>query len=414
MVDCGSTTAISAIRSRKKSCSATNASSSRRGSGRASGRARRSSRVDPLRAARPAPRRVGGRTPRQKRKASAACSTSMPSPSRADRAVAARPGEEAGAAGPYIMSSASAPGRSTRGRRPAPRRRRGCWRVALTTTSKPGRHRPAQRRRSTVAVLRRPAAAWRCDQRRRRLVSVRLATTSSAGPASSSGPSTPAAPPPAPISSTSRAAQRRRRRCATMSAHQADAVGVVAGPAVGVEAQRSCRPAPARRAACARLASATASNLNGTVTLQPAPPPAREARARRRRSRRAAPGAGRSSAPGRSARANAHGSTATGCARPGCRIDAVAVHRRQLASAAARSACVSSVSSRVKREARGDHELVGLACASPSLKRPKAPLRATMATARRSSTFDARAAHDLGARGPGRRSRRSRIMVSSP
>src|SRR5207253_7749194 len=53
---------------------------------------------------------LGGRTPRQTRKASAACSTSMPRPSRATAPLSAAQATKPAAAGPYIRSQASAPG----------------------------------------------------------------------------------------------------------------------------------------------------------------------------------------------------------------------------------------------------------------------------------------------------------------
>ena len=56
---------------------------------------------------------VSGRTPRQRKKASAACSTSMPRPSRPRAPCASAQAMKPCAAGPYIMSSASAPGAST-------------------------------------------------------------------------------------------------------------------------------------------------------------------------------------------------------------------------------------------------------------------------------------------------------------
>ena len=58
---------------------------------------------------------VSGRTPRHRAKDSAACSTSMPSPSRAMAPWARAQSRKACAAGPYIMSSARLPGWSTSG-----------------------------------------------------------------------------------------------------------------------------------------------------------------------------------------------------------------------------------------------------------------------------------------------------------
>ena len=55
----------------------------------------------------------GGRTPRQMTKASAACSTSMPRPSRGVAPCSRAQSMKPAAAGPYIMSIASAPGLST-------------------------------------------------------------------------------------------------------------------------------------------------------------------------------------------------------------------------------------------------------------------------------------------------------------
>ena len=189
-------------------------------------------------------------------------------PGRRGRARRARSAQSRNgcAAGPYIMSSASDARRQHAGRPPARRRRARLLAVALTTTSKAApqsaRRRAAQRdarRRRQRAHAARPAPAP-CG-------SVRLATVSSSGRACSSGPSAPAAAPPAPISSTRRPASdtpalrsmsRTRPMPSVLSASQPSA------------SKRSVLAAPASVArSVQRDARRGASNLNGTVTLQP-------------------------------------------------------------------------------------------------------------------------------------------------
>ena len=168
----------------------------------------------------------------------------------APRAVRRGPAEEAPAAGaPYIMSSASVPGFSTARRD----RNRGALQAAGGRVDDdvegPHRSRPAKR---SAAVPRRPAR--RRDGARpvpAPSARVRFATTIRAGRASSSGPSTPAAAPPAPSSSTPAAGQRDAG-IALDVAHQADAVGVVAEPAVGRRSAACCRPRPGARARVCR------------------------------------------------------------------------------------------------------------------------------------------------------------------
>ena len=109
-----------------------------------------------------------------------------------------------------------------------------------------------------------PALAW-----------VRLATTIRRGRASIKGPSTPAAAPPAPISSTSRPA---RSTPALRAMSLTRPTPSVLSAKTSSPSKRSVLQACA---SCARgvscVASGAASNLKGTVTLQPLPPSARNA-----------------------------------------------------------------------------------------------------------------------------------------
>ncbi len=102
VVDSGSITAMAAMRATKNSCSASSASST-------SMHQRSAPRMPQAPAAMAARSSCstgadGGRTPRQSRNASAACSTSMPSPSRAVAPWAVAQSRKGCAAGPYIMS----------------------------------------------------------------------------------------------------------------------------------------------------------------------------------------------------------------------------------------------------------------------------------------------------------------------
>ena len=149
--------------------------------------------------------------------------------------------------------------------------------VALTTTSKRPGHRVEPRCRQRDAMLARPGRHGGRSVQGRALAACGWPRRCRRGRASISGPSTPAAAPPAPISSRSRPGERhagvalrcrspgRRRRCCRRRSRRR-------------RSARCCRPAPAGRARDRRVASAAASNLNGTVTLQPLPPSARKAR----------------------------------------------------------------------------------------------------------------------------------------
>lgn len=174
------------------------------------------------------------------------------------------------------MSSASAPGRSTAAATgtPAPAR---LLAVPLMTTSNAAPA-SASGRTASATPCRAASAAWRSASASA-LSSVRLTSTSSAGAASIRGPSTPAAAPPAPISSTRRPASvtpaltvmsRTSPAPSVLSHHQPPS------------ASASKRSVLAASASCARgvrrAASCQASNLNGTVTLQPHPPAAANAR----------------------------------------------------------------------------------------------------------------------------------------
>ena len=194
-----------------------------------------------------APGAFGGRTPRQRKNDSAACSTSMPRPSRGARPGLARRGEERGLAPVdhlvrerrlWIRREAEAA--EPRPTSPAE--------VALMTTSNahrralrsctPRRRRSARRARSLAAP---------CDWRR----------PGDRAPASSSAPITPCAAPPAPSSRTLRPcsghaeivrgrAPARRRRCCRRSRSSKTSVFTTRGKpgALADVARRARRPAP--------------------------------------------------------------------------------------------------------------------------------------------------------------------------
>ena len=193
---------------------------------------------------------VSGRTPRQSSNASAACSTSMPRPSRPRAPCAAAQARKPWRSGPVHHVEGQRAwcehaGRYRHGR--ALQAAGGGVDDDIEAAAAPESDAAAARR----AVAPRRAVAF--DQRAAPWRSVRLATTSSAGRAASKGPSTPAAAPPAPISST-RARAARRRRCAR------------------------CR-APGRRRRCCRRASRSASKRS--VLQACAPPRALAERVRR-------------------------------------------------------------------------------------------------------------------------------------
>ena len=295
MVDCGSTTSISATRRRKYSCSASADTSDqhqqarRRAATRSlvsfrlrtAGRALRAagSSLGILRAAqcgipsgrpgvlmrqdsaahgpRAAPARCpGARRARSKRlrpPARPAC-PARHAPVRRARSPSRR---NARAAGPYIMSSASAPSRSTLGATGmAPPCR--LLEVALITMSKAvcRSHRPARRRRRTL--MRDGVSGMRVDQRigfrRCAIGDHELGRSLLDQRAEHAGRRAAGA-------DQQHAAASKRDACiAGDVAHEPDAVGVVAAPAVAVEAQRVHAPASAARcAASARQAAQPAS-----------------------------------------------------------------------------------------------------------------------------------------------------------
>ncbi len=277
VVDSGATTRINAIRSRKNSCSATVATvnmPTRRPRQR-SRAARLRSRRRPSTSRRSAVRtgKVSGRTPNQTKYASAACSTSMPSPSRAIAPCARAHCRKGPAAAPYIMSSASAPGRSV----PAGSGGTAACRlaaVALINTSKswPGESSGAtDSGTSSRAALAAKRSISVCA-----FAPVRFATTSVAGRAPSSGSSAPPAAPPAPSSSTR---LPRRLTPALPSMSRTRPAPSVLSPSQPSASNEIVLTAPARRArSVSREQAANASPLNGTVTLQPCPPPSANAR----------------------------------------------------------------------------------------------------------------------------------------
>ena len=191
-------------------------------------------RAPAARAAPAAPARSCGRTPRQTKNASAACSTSMPRPSRPRAPCALRPGEEGSAAAPYIRSTASAPGAA----RAAATGTRGAVRLLALRVDHDVEAARRSRRAPRACSARRAGAqrAWRSTSARGLVAACGWPPRARRGRASSSGPSTPAAAPPAPTSSTRAPAIGTPALCCDV-AHQADAVGVVGEPAVGVEAQ---------------------------------------------------------------------------------------------------------------------------------------------------------------------------------
>ena len=156
------------------------------------------------------------------------------------------------AAGPYIMSTASAPGCEHARPRPARRRRPGCVARGVDHDVEAG---------AGVVERAAPRSATPCAQRQRGMP-LRPAPSALAERAvghHDCGARRPRAAARArrPPRRRRRSAARARRASATPAlrcdvAHQADAVGVVAVPAVGVEAQHVAR----RRASAARALSA--------------------------------------------------------------------------------------------------------------------------------------------------------------
>jgi hypothetical protein len=228
------------------------ASRRRRVSGRPLSFGRRLSGQAPSRCAAPAAPVRSGRTPRHSEKASAACSTSMPRPSRAAapwprrpvqeglgrRAVhqvhrqRARPSTRAGTGDGVPLQAAGAGIEHTvESRLPVGR--------SLAHSRHPG-GRPARHDGSTSACARSDAAVGHHHWR---------------GRPAASGPSTPAPAPPAPTSSTG-AGQRRLPALCLDVAHEADAVGVVGHQPPA--SKRSTLAAPASRARSLHTAPAPA------------------------------------------------------------------------------------------------------------------------------------------------------------
>ena len=177
------------------------------------------------------------------------------------------------AARPYIRSTARAPGRSTAGLTGTCEPARLLLLALMTTSNAVPQSCRLLARKSTPW---RWASGWWRAARSWALVTLRFASTRPAGAASSKGPSTPAAAPPAPTSSTRRPASatsalrvmsRTRPTPSVLSAHQPWRVEAQHVGGLGQSAARGER----------LRASWKASNLNGTVTLQPRAPEAAKA-----------------------------------------------------------------------------------------------------------------------------------------
>lgn len=217
------------------------------------------------------------RTPRHRAKASAACSTSMPSPSRVAAPWAAAQAKKGWAAGPYIRSitrvsapiTLAATGLAAPARLLAEALMSRPKGVLSVVSCKP--------QAASATPMRWASGWWRCTSALA-LAAVRLATVTLAGRKASKGPSTPALAPPAPISSTRWPATGQlapwvmsaiRPRPSVLSPNKVP----LARRARVLQAPASCTRSlvsPARWAAC---------SLKGTVTLQPWPPCAKKARA---------------------------------------------------------------------------------------------------------------------------------------
>ena len=238
-------------------------------------------------------RRCAGATPRQNSKASAACSTSMPRPSRADGAVRLGPVEE----GPRRRAVHHVERQGAAAQHAARRPARGAPATLLARGVDDDVERRAavvERRGAQAGVARRRPTAPRAAATSRSARSTRPVGDDDLGRRRrrAAGRARP------PRRRRRRSAARARRRSAHAGvaldvAHQAGAVGVVADPAVGVEAQRVAGAGELARAACGAATSANASNLNGSVTLQPLRAGRGEARAPWPRSRRAGRAAAR-------------------------------------------------------------------------------------------------------------------------
>jgi hypothetical protein len=257
---------------------------------------------------------VSGARRARAKKASAACSTSMPRPSRAGAPCARGPGQEG-----------LRPPRRTSGRPPArPGQHAGvgtgtpapCRLLALALMT---RRRPRRARRSRAAARPRPA---------------RRARRHGGRPGRAPWPACGWPPPPAGRAAAAAPARRRRAAGAHQQhalagqrlagamldvAHQADAVGVVGQPALGVEAQHVGRTGQ-RGAFAVRARPAPAGlELEGHGDVAAAPAGRRRRRAPRLRSR---PAGNHAAVVHRLAGLLREGGVdegATGCAPPGCR-----------------------------------------------------------------------------------------------
>ncbi len=154
--------------------------------------------------------------------------------------------------------------------------------LALITHVEACRRRCVEVRRFEArAVLAAASAAWRSHQRHAPWPALRLASDHAPGAGRQQRAERARRDaPPAPISSTSLTRRAARAALRSMSAHQADAVGVVgrSQPVDAVEADSMlAAPASCARGSCVRSPIAKASNLNGTVMLQPSRPPAAKA-----------------------------------------------------------------------------------------------------------------------------------------
>jgi hypothetical protein len=221
-------------------------------------------------------RRRCGRTPRQTKKASAACSTSMPRPSRPRAPWAAPSPGRACAPGRTSGRPPVRPGASTPAGTGTPPLQAAGAGIDDDVEAAPG-CRPVRRPRGRPALAS-PVAAWRSTRA--------CALAGACGWHSTSAAARPAAAAPA------RRRRRRRRRPAAHARRPAARRRCARCRAPG-RCRRCCRPASRRRrsAACWRpgqrargvcaRASAKASNLNGTVTLQRHRPPRRRRSAHR-------------------------------------------------------------------------------------------------------------------------------------
>ena len=245
---------------------------------------------------------VSGRTPRQMKNDSAACSTSMPRPS-ATRAAPASRGK--------LQERRSRPCRTSCRRRARRRAKTPAAAAARSLQARRGGVDDEVERPAGELPRKPPPAPARCAPRETRAPARRALSTRAVGddearrargeqrpehaPRRAAGAEQQHAPAGDRDSRDCRRgrAPGRRRRCCRRRC------------AVASKRQRVDRLAGARAVRCARSRAANASSLNGSVTLSPRPPAARNAAHGRARSRRAARAGARTRCPARSARANA-------------------------------------------------------------------------------------------------------------